>query len=622
MFARILKFFQSTPPPPRLAIEPTSSQGRGLEVFNGDEPGDFAISKYPPFDRGIPVIDVAKVLHTQTELIDRIFRTVGVSREDLSRHYSPIIESLARHAHLLPATSTTFFRGTGGLFRMSLEIALNSVQSANASVFPTGGVERRFYMQPKWILATFIAGLCCQNYRTVNTMAVMTRDSQQWSPLLEKLYDWCKRIHTDVYFVRWMDSDNIQGAQASSTFLISQIVPKEVLDYLASDNNQVMPAMTAAVAGVETNMFENPIGRLIAPVTTKVIEEDLKRSATNYGHLIIGVHIEPHLVSAMRRLILEGKWSANNFSAGGQLWIGREGVFLHWSQAARDIADLLMRDKFSGVPTDPDSMADLLVSARLLQNAKQGERYWTIIIPMTGEVLDGCVKLREGNVIFPRGFDFTPFEQIKLTQTQAKPSRKSSPEPPPEPDLFYVPEDYGPPKEMPEANEAHEPAQPIPPSNHNSEKPHPEEKPRPEEIRGQEEKPQPKPESAPAKKPRKSAKSAETKAETEHEPSDTALLSTLQAGNAWLLGKVIEAAKTAKEGSTVSLHQGLGLTHEALNAHGQPAIELLEEMAMKGWLWQDKTRPSRKIHSLDLDGKTMRVVILKPEVAKGLGFTH
>ncbi|MBK6639116.1 MAG: TraI domain-containing protein [Rhodocyclaceae bacterium] len=74
-----------------------------------------------------------------------------------------------------PATSTTYFRGTGGLFRFSLEMALNSLQSANAAVFPaTGGVERRYVMTPKWQLATFLAGLCCQNYRTINSMVVMT----------------------------------------------------------------------------------------------------------------------------------------------------------------------------------------------------------------------------------------------------------------------------------------------------------------------------------------------------------------------------------------------------------------------------------------------------------------
>ena len=297
--------------------------------------------------------------------------------------------------HLLPATSTTYFRGTGGLFRMSLEIALNSLQSANAAVFPTGGgVERRFFMLPKWTLACFLAGLCSQNYRTVNSMAVLTRSNAQWSPLLDSLYEWCASEAADVYFVRWMEDVQVRGAQASAAYSISQVVPHDVLQYLASDNNQVVPAMTAAVAGVDTNTSENPISRLVAPVITRVIEDDLKRSATNYGHLVIGAHLEMHLLDAMRRLVKTGKWIANNAASGGRLWVGQEGVFVDWQVAAGDIATLLARDSFAGIPKDPDTLADLLVSASLLQLTKEGGRYWTIAIPVSMESKEGMVKLR------------------------------------------------------------------------------------------------------------------------------------------------------------------------------------------------------------------------------------
>jgi conjugal transfer pilus assembly protein TraI len=317
---RLLDRSPKTPPAVLVQQSPTPQRGTGLDVYQGDEdPGDYAITRYPPFDKGIPVIEIDKILHSQQELVDRIFRTAGVSRADFDKLCRPSIINLARHVHLLPATSTTYFRGTGGLFRMSLEIALNSLQSANAAVFPTGGgVERRFFMQPKWTLGTFLAGLCSQNYRTVNMMAVMTRENAQWTPLLSPLYDWCVSQKTDVYFVRWMEDNHVHGAQASAAYSISQVVPHEVLQYLASDNNQVVPSMTAAIAGVEMNTSENPIGRLVAPIITRVIEDDLKRSATNYGHLVIGAHLEMHLLDAMRRLVRGGKWIANNVSSGGR----------------------------------------------------------------------------------------------------------------------------------------------------------------------------------------------------------------------------------------------------------------------------------------------------------------
>lgn len=635
-------------------------------MYQGDEdPGDYAITRYPPFDKGIPVIEIDKILQSQQELIDRIYRTAGVSRADFDRLYKPPICNLARHVHLLPATSTTYFRGTGGLFRMSLEIALNSLQSANASVFPVGGgVERRFFIQPKWNLATFLAGMCCQNYRTLNSMAVLTRDSTQWTPLLDSLYDWGKKLNAEVYFVRWMEDVQVHGAQASSAYSISQVVPHDVLQYLASDNNQVVPAMTAAIAGVETNTSENPIGRLVAPVITRVIEDDLKRSATNYGHLVIGAHLEMHLVDAMRRLVRGGKWIANNQASGGRLWLGQEGVFVDWQVAAGDIANLLAKDSFAGIPKDPDTLADLLVSANLLQPNPRGARYWTIVTPGGLEAKEGMVKLREGTVIFPQGYDFDPFKNVTLTlsaPTQTAPikgamSSSASLQSPPEtkvvPRDAPAPTPKGAPQPAPKIPSTEPAPVPAAPSKKQSEPPPPSSPPSidPEAAAdpastaaarpsGQDRKEQSKrdkqrnkqkasqPQSA-SETPKESDQDAEQKPEeaiqvlgADVSPTAEKLLGSLKRSNAWLLSEVMAAyRKGSLTGRVAALPYGLGISHDELNAHGIPVMELLEELGLKAWLWQDKVRSSRRIHAVEIDGTTHRMVILKPDVAAGLGF--
>ena len=659
MLTLIKRLWGGSPKPqPSPVVNPGQNlqRGTGLDVYPGQEdPGDYAITRYPPFDKGIPVIAIDKILHAQQELVDRIFRTAGVSRADFDQLYKPAIVNLARHVHLLPATSTTYFRGTGGLFRMSLEIALNSLQSANAAVFPSGGgVERRFVMQPKWTLATFLAGLCCQNYRTVNSMAVMTRDSAQWTPLLDLLFDWCTRLKTDVYFVRWMEDTHVHGAQASAAYSISQVVPHEVLQYLANDNNQVVPAMTAAIAGVETNTSENPIGRLVAPVITRVIEDDLKRSATNYGHLVIGAHLEMHLVDAMRRLVRGGKWIANNSASGGRLWVGQEGVFIDWPVASGDIANLLARDSFAGIPKDPDTLADLLVSANLLQLNNRGARYWTIALPGTFEAKEGMVKLREGTVIFPQGFDFDPFKNVQLTLTapgaavnapanhltstvapttsqqpaQAKPSSK-------------------PPKTAPTAPTSPQVTKPVPlPAEEGANtKPFQDlsvEPPDDGYVPPGEERKEPQMKEKPRNKPKAPPQKSDTASDEMQEQSSDApgqadesstglgadvsptaekLLGSLKRSNAWLLNEVMKAYRNGSlTGVVAALPHGLGISHEELNIHGIPVMELLEELGLKAWLWQDKTRASRRIHPVEIVGKTHRMVILKPDIALGLGF--
>lgn len=636
-------------------IQP-AHRGSGLDVYQGDEdPGDFAITRYPPFDKGIPVIEIDKILQSQQELIDRIYRTAGVSRADFDRLYKPPICNLARHVHLLPATSTTYFRGTGGLFRMSLEIALNALQSANAAVFPVGGgVERRFFIQPKWNLATFLAGMCCQNYRTLNSMAVLTRDNAQWTPLLDALYDWGRRMNADVYFVRWMEDAHVHGAQASSAYSISQVVPHDVLQYLASDNNQVVPAMTAAIAGVETNTSENPIGRLVAPVITRVVEDDLKRSATNYGHLVIGAHLEMHLVDAMRRLVRGGKWIANNTASGGRLWLGQEGVFVDWSSAAGDIANLLAKDSFAGVPKDPDTLADLLVSANLLQTNPRGARYWTIAVPGTFEAKEGMVKLREGTVIFPQGFDFEPFKNVTLTlnapppvtatkaspQTIAparedgKPSDQTRPaEKKSRPEQTVVKETPAP---IGGADEVQKEAPPAEPEKPNVRSADTEAKPggqerkdqgRRDKQRGKEKgnRPNPASEVPPSAAEQESANPPSEDGVpglgSDVSPTAEKLLGSLKRNNAWLLSEVMAAYRNGSlTGRVAVLPYGLGISHDELNTHGMSVMELLEELGLKAWLWQDKTRSSRRIHAVEIDGETHRMVILKPDIAAGLGF--
>ena len=617
-----------------------------LEVYCGDDAGELALTRYPPFDQGIPLIEVDTLLHSQEELITRIFRTAGVSREEFDLRYQPAIRNLALHVHLLPATSTTYFRGTGGLFRMSLEVALNALQTANASVFPiAGGIERRFYIQPKWSLAVFLAGLCSQLYRTFNSMVVISRDNQQWTSLLDHLYDWAQASNIDRYHVRWLEDAPIHGAQSSGSSGMNHIVPREVLQYLASDNNQVFPAMTAAISGVDYAASENPIARIIAPIITRVIQEDLKRTATNYGHLVIGAHLEPHLLDAMRRLVRGGKWIPNQ--PDGRLWVGKEGVFIDWIAAASDIALLMEKDAFAGVPKDPETLAEILANAGMLEMTKKDERYWTITLPVTLEMRDTVVKLGHGISIFPDQFDLKPFENIQLTLAPPPVARKPKEQPISEHKTAPRLEEAVSRKEKPA--EETQPALPIEPPVEDRPESVPssyaiEQEPAPfdgqdysqrtigaeavpeqgvsnGESRKRAKKPviaqsegDSKPEQAPSASVKKKANTAIS------EETSSRLLDSLSAENAAALRTIIAKARADENsGVAVTLPFGVGLSHRALVAAELPVSEMLQELAMKQWLWIDKTKPTKKIHSIEVDGESITVMVLKSEIAGGLG---
>lgn len=623
MFEFLKKFASRSSTPGSTLSMPTHAEhatNSHLEVFGGVEAGDLAVTRYPPFDKGIPLIEIDTLIRSQADLITRIFRTAGVSREEFNERFDPPIRNLAKHIHLLPATSTTYFRGTGGLFRMSLEVALNSLQSANGSVFPiTGGVERRFFIQPKWSLAIFLAGLCSQNYRTLNSMVVISRENDQWAPLINHLYDWAHKKNIDRYHVRWLEDSPVHGAKASGAYSINHIVPAEVLQYLASDNNQIFQAMTAAIAGVETNASENPVSRIVAPIITRVIEEDLNRSATNYGHLVIGTHLEPHLVDAMRRLVRDGKWAPNQ--PGGRVWIGREGIFIDWHEASADISQVLSKDSFAGVPKDPDSLASLLINAGLLEMNKSGELYWTIALPLTLEALDTTVKLRQGASIFSQKFDFSPYQNIQLTlDLDQTPSPKPT-------NSVKKREFTQTPVTAPEATRIldqalHSAVAGIALENGASNKKPAEHKPSltvvPTSDLQTERIPTPNPRTPETSAP--SARKVDAALLDQDPTAADRLLASLRPDNRFLLQQVLVAYRNDVKTKLVTfLPHGVGISHHELLKHDKNITEFFEELSSKQWLWMDKSKPGRKIHPITVNGETQRLVILKPSIAHALG---
>ena len=64
---------RSPKPPSGILVQqsPSPQRGTGLDVYQGeDDPGEYAITRYPPFDKGIPVINIDKILQSQQELVD------------------------------------------------------------------------------------------------------------------------------------------------------------------------------------------------------------------------------------------------------------------------------------------------------------------------------------------------------------------------------------------------------------------------------------------------------------------------------------------------------------------------------------------------------------------------
>lgn len=98
------------------------------------------------------------------------------------------------------------------------------------------------------------------------------------------------------------------------------------------------------------------------------------------------------------------------------------------------------------------------------------------------------------------------------------------------------------------------------------------------------------------------------------------LLDSLQKENARLLQEILDSVLADKPiGVTASLPQGYGISVDSISTPGQPVMDLLDELAAKQWLWVDKTKPTRKLHRIEVGTAVCRMLVLRPEIAQGLG---
>ncbi|EOX4248934.1 TraI domain-containing protein, partial [Vibrio cholerae] len=110
-------------------------------------------------------------------------------------------------------------------------------------------------------------------------------------------------------------------------------------------------------------------------------------------------------------------------------------LYLVWKSAAKDIIQLLAKDKIPGIPRDPDTLADILIERGLATKSASNERYESL----APEVLikDGkpiwlpMLHISEADLLFssnvPSGVTlFNKSEWEATQQTEAEPQSRSS----------------------------------------------------------------------------------------------------------------------------------------------------------------------------------------------------
>lgn len=354
-------------------------------------------SPYASSDPGFAALPVGDLLTSNEDLVARIQLCYGADRETFERDVLALILRYAGFVHLLPATADNYFSAPGGLLRLGLEAGFFSLQGTDAHIFSgRSTISVRRHLEPRWRLATFVAGLCCEAHRVFSHVIVTDSAGAEWPGYLQPLADWLLTHHTERYFLRWRP----QAAETRGLgiFALPHVVPPAVLQYLAEDNTVIVPHLMASVGGIALYRDHNVLDELVRRSLALVIDRNLVANADRYGSPQFGLHLERYLVDALRRLASgNSAWQPNREKS--RVWFGADGLFLLWPGAAEDVHKLLDADQLPGIPKAPETMLELLLSAGVLEATAEGHSTWPIQ-PPGAKAATEAAKLSSPAILF------------------------------------------------------------------------------------------------------------------------------------------------------------------------------------------------------------------------------
>ena len=612
---------RSKPPVGRLSEQPVNPSVLG-QLSQAQLAG---VPIYPPVDNGIASVPAQMVLATQVNLIKRLKILTGCRDPEFDELYGAVLHSLAHYVGLLPASESGTHMGAGGLVRLALELGFFTRQGCEGVLFAgRAGVELRRDLEPRWRYATFLAGLCCELYRPLSRMIVVTGDGKEWPLHRMPLTEWLESIGENRYFVRWVAEGN-SFAGGSASFIATKIIPERALQYLQEGHPDIIPCMLDAIVSEGARAKENKIADLIEKIRRKVLERDQILAPQNYGKLTVGAHLEPHLLDVMRQLVSSGVWQINQKRS--RLWYGKDGLFLVWRTAAKEMVEVLEKDSMNGIPRDTTTLAEVLLKAGVFAPDSKGDVYWKIKPPLSENTMV-AVRLANPATLFVALEDEPPDPVDDYLDATRDVKTPPAGVPTVTPPAVPVPTESAPRKPQEAAPKA--PTRVTTPDSIDQESPaetyevplaEAAERPNATTKENSSDAPAP-PKKMPAKEigPGAIAPVPEKPRDTTVTiPEDVA--ARMSALARAVVNKIVKDYRSGALQLVSALSdQGLAISIEQLSSYGIELTSLLGELHGLGWLYVDPAKPGRKIHMAKIGGRSTQSAIFKEQVAIDLGF--
>lgn len=339
------------------------------------------VTIYPPVDPGLPAVSTEEILAAAQTKIRRLADIAGGSESEFERLYISALRNLAAQIHLLPASPYQHYSAPAGLFNMCLDIGLMSRQAAEGKIFvPEATIEVRHKTEGAWRYAAFLAGLMSQLHVPVGSMTVTDEKGDQWPRYGSSIADWLKDKQLDRYFVTWHEKARVTGAEGAS--LLTTVVPRDVMDWLAVTDSQIIRDLNIAVTR-EMNSTESILGAIIKSVTARVKEVDALHQPSRFGRLTVGTQFEIHALNAMRELIETKIWTCND--AAGVLFWGSDGLYVAWPKGLNDVLDVFEQRGLSAMPKSSVTIAEILGLSGVIISKEAGVWVHDIVVKIGGD---------------------------------------------------------------------------------------------------------------------------------------------------------------------------------------------------------------------------------------------
>lgn len=356
------------------------------------------IPRYPPFSKGLPAASSAQLIAMQTSLMTKIKATLPFNETEFNLIAMPIIERYAAYVHLLPASEAHHHRGAGGLFRHGLEAGFWAAQAADSFVFcPDGTPEHRRTQEPRWQVAAFLGGMLHDVGKPITDLVVVNSDgTKEWDSCRFTLTEWARKEGIDRYYVRWKPRRGKNHEKASSVRL-DLFIHDEAWEYLNVKDREVTLALLEAISGTSAS---EALTKIVLWADQESVRRDIVNQRLDIDEHSYGVPVERFVFDALRRFVKESKVN----EPGALVWRVHDSVYLSWKGIVENINQILKNDGISGIPKDPETLADILLEkdfASYFEYEDHSARYWNIYPHLLNGVCLTCLKIDQIELIYP-----------------------------------------------------------------------------------------------------------------------------------------------------------------------------------------------------------------------------